>query len=197
MTSTRRIRYTLSAAALGILLSVSPVVRAQTHGDPVEFTAFAVNMGSIVRGSTANLIITVNRWSTQAERDSVFTSLREKGPEGLFNVLKDLKRVGSLRTAQTVGYDLRLAISDPLPEGGTRVMLATDRPLSFYEATNRPVTYDYPITVIDMQLKPDGTGEGTMSLAARIIPAGKNIVVENYDTQPIKLNRIETRKLKT
>jgi len=110
--------------------------------------------------------------------------------------LKDLKRVGSLRTAQTVGYDLRLAISDPLPEGGTRVLLATDRPLSFYEATNRPVTYDYPITVIDMQLKPDGTGEGTMSLAARIIPAGKNIVVENYDTQPIKLNKVETRKLK-
>jgi hypothetical protein len=50
--------------------------------------------------------------------------------------------------------------------------------------------------VIDMSLGPDGKGEGTMSIAAKLIPAGKNIVIENYDTQPVRLNKIESRKLK-
>jgi hypothetical protein len=34
-----------------------------------------------------------------------------------------------------------------------------------------------------------------MSIAAKIIPAGKTILIENFDTQPVQLNRIETRKL--
>ena len=75
------------------------------------------------------------------------------------------------------------------------MLLVTDRPLGFYEARNRPHTIDYPLTVIEMSLKPDGTGQGTLSLAARMLPAGKNIVVENFDTQPIRLNRIQTRTL--
>jgi hypothetical protein len=153
-------------------------------------------MGTYTVGTTANLIITVNRWSSQAEREKVLTAVKEKGPKGLLDVVRDLPRAGTLRTAQTVGYELRFAIQDPLPDGGRRILIATDRPISFAEATSRPPTVDYPFTVIDMQLKGDGTGSGTMSLAARIIPAGKNIVVENFDTQPIRLNRIESRKLK-
>ncbi len=103
--------------------------------------------------------------------------------------------MGTLRTAQSVGYDLRLAIDEPGPDGGRRIFIVTDRPIGFGEATYRPPSFDYPMTVIDMKIGADGKGEGTLSLAAKVIPAGKNIVVENYDTQPIRLNRIETRKL--
>ena len=46
-----------------------------------------------------------------------------------------------------------------------------------------------------MQLPPAGFGQGTLAIAAKIIPAGKTVLIENYDTQPVQLNRIETRKL--
>jgi hypothetical protein len=170
-------------AALGILLSAGPAARAQTMGDPEEFSAFAVNMGSYVVGTTANIIITVNRWTSTAERDSLLEILRLKGQEAFYNVLKDAKRVGTLRTPNSVGYDLRLAYDEPGKDGGRRILIAT------------PHSFDYPLTVIDMTLSTEGKGEGTMSLAAKMIPTGKNIVVENYDTQPIRLNRIESRKL--
>ena len=194
MTQLRRSRFILSLAVAGALLG-GAAGRAQTMGDPEEFSAFAVNMGSLVSGTTATMVITVNRWSTAAERENALTILREKGPNGLLELLQKSSRLGSLRTTESIGYDLRYAIQDPLPEGGRRVLLVTDRPLGFYEARNRPHTIDYPLTVIEMSLKPDGTGQGTLSLAARMLPAGKNIVVENFDTQPIRLNRIQTRTL--
>jgi hypothetical protein len=182
-------------AALGILLSAGPAARAQTMGDPEEFTAFAVNMGTYVVGTTANVIITVNRWTSTAERDSLLEILRLKGQEAFFNALKNAKRVGTLRTPESVGYDLRLAYDEPGKDGGRRILIATDRPIGFNEARVRPPSIDYPLTIIDMTLSPEGKGEGTMSVAAKLIPTGKNIVVENYDTQPVRLNRIESRKL--
>lgn len=194
MTHMRRsfVSITLSFAVLATLAAGA---RAQSNAEPEEFTAFAINMGARTVGTTANLIITVNRWSSQADREQFVEVLRAKGSQGLLEVLRNAPRHGSLRTAESVGYELRYAVQDPGPDGGRHVMIVTDRPIGFFEASNRPHTIDYPLTVIEMQLRPDGKGEGTLALAARIIPAGKNIVIENYDTQPIRLNRIETRKL--
>jgi hypothetical protein len=190
-------RFRTPILALSALLLFPPLdARGQSNAEPEEFSAFAINMGSYVVGSTANLIITVNRWTSDEERARLLTTLREKGTQALFEALQDTKSVGTIRTSQTVGYDLRLAIQDPGEDGMRRIIIATDRPLSFAEARGRPPSADYQFTVLDMQMRPDGSGQGTMSLAAKIIPAGKNIVVENYDTQPIRLSKIESRKLK-
>ena len=190
----RRFERALSVAAVVVVTAVG--MAGQTQGDPEEFTSFAINMGAYTgTGGTAQLIMTVNRWATQAERDEFFITLKEKGAEALLQQLRRAKRVGSLRTAQTVGWDIRLALEEPGKDGGRRVMLLTDRPIGFSEATNRPITIDYPFTVIDMQIPPKGFGQGTLAIAAKIIPAGKTVIIENFDTQPVQLNRIETRKL--
>jgi len=107
-----------------------------------------------------------------------------------------LKPVGRIRTPDSLGYDLRYAAQMPAEDGGRTIVIATDRPIGFSEATNRPITIDYPFTVIDMQIPAKGFGQGTLAIAAKIIPAGKTVIVENFDTQPVQLNRIETRKLK-
>jgi hypothetical protein len=191
----RRFARALSVAAAVLVMVVG--MAAQTHGDPEEFTSFAISMGAYSgAGGTAQLIMTVNQWATQEERDAFFVTLKEKGAEALLQQLRRAKRVGSLRTAQTVGWDIRLALEEPGKDGGRRVMLLTDRPIGFSEATNRPITIDYPFTVIDMQIPAKGFGQGTLAIAAKIIPAGKTVIVENFDTQPVQLNRIETRKLK-
>ena len=190
----RRFARALSVAAAVLVMVVG--MAAQTHGDPEEFTSFAISMGAYSgAGGTAQLIMTVNQWATQEERDAFFVTLKEKGAEALLQQLRRAKRVGSLRTAQTVGWDIRLALEEPGKDGGRRVMLLTDRPIGFSEATNRPITIDYPFTVIDMQIPPKGFGQGTLAIAAKIIPAGKTVIIENFDTQPVQLNRIETRKL--
>jgi hypothetical protein len=193
---TGHIERAIATAAAVLLLSTGPAA-AQTHGGPEEFSAFAINMGALTggTGATAQLLMRVNRWSTDAERDALFTTLREKGADALLQELSRTRSVGSLRTPTSIGYDIRLSMQEPGKDGGRRVLLVTDRPVGFGEATSRPRSMDYPFTVIDMQIPAEGYGQGTMSIAAKIIPAGKTILVENYDTQPVQLNRIETRSL--
>ncbi len=56
----------------------------------------------------------------------------------------------------------------PMDEGGEHIVMATDRYISFWEAVNRPRTIDYPFTLIEMRLGPDGMGEGRTSLFTKI-----------------------------
>lgn len=60
------------------------------------------------------------------------------------------------------------------------------------EAANRPRTIDYPFTVIQMHMNPDGQGEGRLSLATKIIADKKRqtIILENYGIQPVLLTNV-------
>jgi len=191
---TRSIPRLTCIAALAAIILAGAAPWAQTQGDPEEFTAFAVNMGAQTGGGTAQLIINITKWNSQAERDELFGVLKQKGPDALLQQLRRAKSVGTLRTPNSIGYDLRLALEEPGKEGGRRVLVVTDRPVGFNEATARPLSIEYPFTVIDMQIPPKGFGQGTMSIAAKIIPAGRTVLVENFDTQPVQLNHIEARK---
>jgi hypothetical protein len=168
----------------------------QTHGTPERFSAFAVNMGSPGRASAGVVQIGIDRWSTNAERDRLLTTLMEKGPEKLLDTLQRLPRTGYIKTPNSIGYDLHFAQRAPLPDGGERIVLATDRYITFWEAVNRPRTIDYPFTVIELHINADGEGEGKMSLATKITAdkEHKLIVLENYATQPVLLTTVRREK---
>jgi hypothetical protein len=182
--------------SLAFVVSIAVAASAaQTHGTPEKFTAFAVNLddsGGVAPTGAGVVEMVVERWSTDAERDRLLTTLAEKGPEKLLDTLQSLPRVGYIRTPNSIGYDLHYARKAPLPDGGERVVLATDRYIGFWEAANRPRTIDYPFTVIEMRLNGDGVGEGKMSLATKITmdKERKQIELENYGTQPVLLKSV-------
>jgi len=192
MTSTMR-PIAVATAAFAVFLALGLAGAAQTSGSPERFTALAVNMD---RGGTASIEIAVNRWSTDAERDKLLNVLMEKGPEKLLDVLQDMPRVGYFRNVQSIGYDIHYARHNPLPEGGERVVLATDRRIGFWEAANQPRSIDYPFTVIELHLNKDGEGEGKMSVATKIIADKENKIVtlENYATSPVLLQGVKREK---
>jgi len=182
------------ATAAVALATIAP--SAQTNIPGAKFTATAVNMGEPGPSFVQRVEIVVNRWSTTGERDRLFKALFEKGQEKLLDVLSDMPRVGYFRTPNSIGYDLRFAQHASLPDRGERAMLLTDRYVSFWEATNRPRTIEYPFTAIELEIKPNGVGEGKISLAARITGDGpsKMIFLENYATQPVMLSDVRREK---
>jgi hypothetical protein len=186
-----RIRLLLIAFA-ALLAAVVPLALAQTNGAAQRFTAIAVNISNIGRAGEGIVEIVVNRWSTEAERDRLLTTLLEKGPERLLSTLQDTKRVGYIRTPNSLGYDLHFARSTPGEDGGERIVLATDRRISFWELTNHPRSFDYPFTVIEIHIGRDGQGEGKMSVATKITADQdhKSIVLEDYANQPVMLHHI-------
>jgi hypothetical protein len=164
---------------------------AQTLGEKERFTAIAIVNNTRAAGSGI-VQIDITRWSTASERSGLLNVLKKQGAEKLLDALQDNRSVGTIKTPDSLGYDLRYAYQEPLPDGGRRIVIATDRPIGFWEATRRPRTIDYPFTVIQMQIGKDGKGKGTMSYATKIIPAGNSIVLENFDTQPVMLTEIKS-----
>jgi len=178
------------AAAMSIAALTS---HAQTMGQPERFTAMAVNMD---RGRSGTVEIVVNRWSTDAERTGLVETALDKGPEKLLSTLQKLPRVGYIRTPESVGWDLHYAHHVALPDGGEQIVIATDRPIGFWEASRQPRSIDYPFTVIEMHVNGDGDGQGTMSVATKVIADKdkQSITLENFGTTPVLLQAVKRQR---
>jgi hypothetical protein len=185
-------------ATPALLTALVPFALAHTDGAAERFTAIAVNMSNVGRTGEGTVEIVVNRWSTEAERDRLLTTLLEKGPEKLLSALQRIKPVGYIRTPNRIGYDLHFAQTTPGEDGGERIALATDRRISFWEATNRPRSFDYPFTLIELHFGREGRGEGKMSVATKITAdtTHKTIVLEDYANQPVMLHEIKREPIK-
>jgi hypothetical protein len=193
MTFTKRI--SIAIAAL-VALVCSFAAGAQTLGQPERFTATAVAIGNEYGAGAGTVEITIDRWSTPGERQRLVMALLQKGPDELLKQLQKTRPVGRIRTPDSLGYDLRYAQQTPLPDGGRSIVIATDRPIGFWEATYRPRTIDYPFTVIQMKMNPDGMATGTMSYATRITAHDDTIELEDFASKPIMLNNIKAEPKK-
>jgi hypothetical protein len=172
---------------------------ASRAADPIErFTAFAVDMSAQARpGARSGTIdIVINRWSTDAERKRLADALRENGTDSLLHELQKVKDpVGYIQTPGNVGYPLRFARKVTTSAGGERVLLGTDRPISYFEATNPGITTDYPFMVIDLTIGPNGEGQGRLMPLARVTANDDHVVdVENYTTEPVRLTQVKREK---
>lgn len=166
---------------------------AQTRGEPEHFGASYVDINT---GRTGPVEIAITRWSTQAERKLLQQTLFKKGQNGLLEELRDMRSVGRIYTPGSIGYDLRFAEQRALPDGGREIIFATDRPMSFWELTNRPRSAQYPFTWVQFKVDRNGRGEGKIAVAARITgeEADDLIEVEDFAIQPVRLQNIRARK---
>ena len=191
------IRGVLAATAALVASLAVPSVSGQNVKE--SFTGFAINMNS--GPSTATVDFTIERWSTDAERDSLLSILQEEkdvyqANRKLLTAIQKLPKVGYIRTPQTLAWDLHFARESPLEDGGRRIVLATDRPIGFREARNQPRSMDYPFTIVEVQLDKNDRGVGKILAGTKIFIDKKtnNLVLENFAQQPVRFNEI--RRLK-
>jgi hypothetical protein len=198
------IRLASLAIALGLMLSWTLPAAADVTL-PIRMRAFYVNMSNNLTGASGILQITLDQWSTAQER----TNLLQTVPKGQDDLVKALQKVpvkgrinipgwtGPDPQNYRLGWDLRYAWHEKLPDGGERIVIATDRQMSFREITRNPRTAEYPFLLIQIQLNKDGTmGEGKMASFTQITyDKKKNVMeIENYGTEPVRLNNITVEK---
>jgi len=181
-----------TAAVIVAGLALATPVRSEDKMGRETFTAFAVDLGNSGRSSsTSQVKITIDRWSTDEERRRLVTSFQESGDDALLKDLQKLKPLGRISTPDSIGYDLRYAHQMPLASGGRRIIIATDRPMTYFERANRPRSADYPYTFIEMRIGADGKGQGKMTVATKINMLGEDTIeLENYDLTPVQLSAI-------
>lgn len=197
-------------AVLGACLALAGGTLSSAHGQagggqmdvpPLQLTAFAINLGQTPtlrqpRANSGTVQINIDRWSTDQERDELLAALQNKGENGLLRALQENPRVGGIRTATSLSWDLHYARERVMPDGSRRIFIATDRPISIWEAANQPRSIHYPFTLIEIHLGADGRGEGKLSVATRITVDRDNhqIELENYATQPVRLQEVRIEK---
>ncbi len=188
----------LTALALAAAFG-APASGVSAQNVKETFTAFAINMNSGPK--TATVDFQIERWSTDAERDALRSILveqkdRYKANQALLKALQKMPKAGFIRTPDRLAWDLRYARQNPLDDGGRQIILATDRPIGFWEARNQGRSMDYPFTILEVRLNKEDKGEGKMLAGTQIYidPKSKSIVLENYGQQPVRLNEIHKLK---
>lgn len=190
-------------AAIVVALSAGHA-SAQQGGEKLEITAFAVNMSNIATGSNAVVDITVNAWSTPEEREHLITTMLENGGQALLREVQKAPVKGRFRIPAArrpdphhlaLGLDLHYAWQTPLPEGGRRIVLGTDRYIGFQEARSQPRSIDYPFMLIEIRVDKEGKGVGKMAVATKISfdKEKKQIELENYSSEPVRLNNLQVK----
>jgi hypothetical protein len=185
-------RLLIVAGVAGVLFT-APIASGQNATE--RFTGFAINTNS--RPTTAMIDFSIERWSSDEEREQLLSIIKEhKDPTAqLLKALERLPKVGYIRGAQTLGWDLRYARQSELEDGGRRIVLATDRPIGFWEARNSGRSMDYPFTIVEIQLDKNDRGVGKILAGTKIfIDKKNNLVLENYGQQPIRFNEIHRLK---
>jgi hypothetical protein len=184
---------TVLAAALAAALAVAAPSAQSNMAKPQKFTAFAVDISNIApRAQTSPVDISINRWSTDAERDRLLGVLRDKGQDALLSELRKLPVVGYISTPGSLRYDLHFARQRSEAEGGRMIFLMTDRYIGGWEAANRPRTIDYPFMLIQLKVDKNDRGEGTASIYTKITETNGGVIeLENFANQPVMLKDVK------
>ncbi len=179
--------------------SMSPSGKGGPKAPVLRLRAFAFNPNRANPGTgTGSLDIVIERWSTPAERDRLTDVLAEQGGgDALLSAVQKIKpRCGYINTPGSVGWDLQFAQEVPLPDGGRRILLGSDRPMGFWERANQPRSSEYEFMLAEIRLDKDGRGDGALSPAASVgyDEDTKTVEVENYENQPVRLTEVQVVK---
>jgi len=195
-----RTRHSAWPLALAALFAAAQHASVAAQDVPVTFHAAAVNLSNVGQTGMRSLDITIERWTTPEEFAQLRDALMEKGSDGLLRELQKIKpRAGFVRSSTGgLGWDIQFTRRSSLPEGGSRVVFATDRPMSFYERTTLPRSADYEFLLGELRLGPDGKGEGKLAPMAKVTynKGSRAIEIENYASQPVRLTQVTQSKRK-
>ena len=173
----------------------TPTPQKQTG--PLKFENFTATTTNMAVGNAETLRINVSNWTAAAEREKLLAILQQKGEEQLLEALKAAPSSGYIWTSESLGYSVRYAHKAMLPNGGERIIVATDRPLGAWSRTawraaaskGAKDAKEPQLTLIEMRLNRQGRGEGKMSLTGKVVAEadGNTLALDNYASAPVLL----------
>jgi hypothetical protein len=106
--------------------------------------------------------------------------------------------VGYLWTSESTGYSLRYAYRIALPDGGERIILATDRRLGDLDGSWKPadgLASEYDFSVIELRLNARHEGEGKASVTGKVAidSSANTIALEGYAALPLTFRDVKAR----
>ena len=174
MTDSNIVRFTARKVGycgllLGLLLAAA--VPAISADDKKTETIDATAMGTSTQmGQTVSVKVTINQFSTEADRQVLVDAFKKGQHQGLVEALKKMKPVGRIAITGTIGYDLNYIALIPTPTG-RKIRFAADRWIRFGEAYNNTQSQSFDLTAgeIDLNDKDKKKSSGVLYPASQLI----------------------------
>lgn len=192
--------------SMGVAILVSmiwmPTPATAEAGDlPMNFQANVMVTQSGTPGPRSSMIeIRVREWTTDEEREQVLSEIKEASAQSNRNrnravarALRGASTVGSMNLQASTGWPIRYSRMYQGTDGTVRIVLGTDRPVSFTEALNQASAVgDFDVTIVELTLDAEGNGEGVLSLGTEVRwnDEEEKLEVSNFSSQPIKLGNV-------
>ncbi len=184
-----------ASIAVALLMVLGPVALTAANEVAVERFTFARPPAP---ASTVDppdrLSLVIDRWSSDAERDTLLGVITESGQAKLLDSFWNVGRIGTLNWPGGLEYAVRYARRHVRPDGGADVVLVVERPLWMWWDTALGST-DYPFTVVQLRLDKDGKGEGRISFGVPV-SADKTVgvVLADYARAPAALTDVRRER---
>jgi len=190
-----RLKHLAVAMTLTLLIAVSAHAQEPKPPVPAQYAATAFAQSGAAAGKSFGLTIYVDALTSNGERDELLGILKQKGQSGLVDKFADMKDVGRVAPIGGVGTGMRFARMFPNKNGGTRIIMATDRPISFPELYQGTRSRDYPIGIIVLDVDKDGKGTGNFAPLCKVKFNKKGeLEIENYGQKPFRLANVYREK---
>jgi len=145
-----------SSAQDGAKLPKSIFIQAQAMGQSTQL------------GQTFSVNIIIDEFSTADDQKVLLAAFNEKKNEGLVNALTKMKSKGRISITGTLGYDVNYIRQFSMPDGGTKIRLVTDRPITFGEAWSDSRSMDYNLSGAEIIISADKKqNSGTLAPACQ------------------------------
>jgi hypothetical protein len=178
-------------AAIALVAGV-PAAFAQGTAEVYNATALLKTAGGT--SVTAPVVISISRWTTDAERDKVRATLKAGGTTAVQKELAAAPEAGVLQVGQ-VKAPLRFARALPVA-GGKVITVATSQPVFYVGAgmtdAKKSDKAGYDLAVVIFQVDAAGKGDvGDFAPAAKVkFDETGAFVVEDYGAEAVRLNGI-------
>jgi hypothetical protein len=186
-----------SSLMVTLLLSgfivTTPFLSAQTKKLTARYAGTAANMKP---GAGESLRFDLLEWSSDADREQMIGAFKDKGDSGLQSALEAARTLGFIWSDSAVGHSVRYAHRIALPDGGERIIVATNVRLGrggMWKPTAASGSTDYPFTVIELRLNRRGEGEGKMSFTSKVAveDQAKTIGLTDYAASPVLITGVK------
>lgn len=181
------------AALVGLMVLLSAGISAQKLPKQVYIQAQAMGQSTQL-GRTFSVTLIIQEFSTPADQKALLEAFQAKGNEGLVNALDKMHTKGRMSITGTLGYDVSYIRMWKQPDGGTKLRLVTNRPITFGEAWADTRSMDYSLSGVEIIVYPDKKkNSGTLLPAVKLKMNKENqLELETYQN-PWKLVNIMRR----
>lgn len=180
---------TLILSSTAILAALASA-QAQT---PQRFRASAALVNHVPGDKGVTVEITIDRWSTDDERQALIKTFHQGGAQALQDALEGTGTVGTLRTPDGASWDLHYAVQAPHGDKGRRIFLSTDQSVELWEVYDNTGATDSLFAFLEIRLDEDGKGQGRIARASdvELSSDGRHLQLDNYAAQPVPLQNVQ------